>query len=92
MISFTCVAMLLPRLIVLVCLARFASAQPVLPADEVESLQVIASSLGKRDWNFSVDPCSGLSGWATQNPVKGFENALTCDCTFANNTICHVVS
>ncbi|KAK4398290.1 protein trichome birefringence-like 41 [Sesamum angolense] len=92
MISFTCVAMLLPRLIVLVCLARFASAQPVLPADEVESLQVIASSLGKRDWNFSVDPCSGLSGWATQNPVKGFENALTCDCTFANNTICHVLA
>ncbi|XP_011082789.1 probable leucine-rich repeat receptor-like serine/threonine-protein kinase At3g14840 [Sesamum indicum] len=84
--------MLVPRLIALVCLVCFAVGQPVLPADEVESLQVIARSLGKRDWNFSVDPCSGLSGWATQNPVKGFENALTCDCTFANNTICHVVS
>ncbi|KAL0399498.1 UNVERIFIED_CONTAM: putative leucine-rich repeat receptor-like serine/threonine-protein kinase [Sesamum radiatum] len=92
MITITCVTMLLPRLIALVCVVRFASGQPVLPADEVESLQVIARSLGKRDWNFSVDPCSGLSGWATQNPVKGFENALTCDCTFANNTICHVVS
>ncbi|KAG8386456.1 hypothetical protein BUALT_Bualt03G0150600 [Buddleja alternifolia] len=80
------------KLLALIWLVGFASGAGVLPDDEVESLQVIARSLGKRDWNFSVDPCSGLSGWVTQNPVKGFENAVTCNCTFANNTVCHIVS
>ncbi|KAG8386455.1 hypothetical protein BUALT_Bualt03G0150500 [Buddleja alternifolia] len=80
------------KLLAWIWLVGFASGAGVLPDDEVESLQVIARSLGKRDWNFSVDPCSGLSGWVTQNPVKGFENAVTCNCTFANNTVCHIVS
>ncbi|KAL3849317.1 hypothetical protein ACJIZ3_011199 [Penstemon smallii] len=62
-----------------------------LPADEVASLRVIARTLGKTDWNFNVDPCSGLSGWANPNATKGLENAVTCNCTFVNNTVCHVV-
>ncbi|CAA0808445.1 Probable leucine-rich repeat receptor-like serine/threonine-protein kinase [Striga hermonthica] len=77
---------------IFICFVGFVSGQPILPPDEVESLRVVANVMGKSDWNFSVDPCSGLSGWVTQNPVKGFENALTCDCTFENNTVCHVVS
>ncbi|KAG8386457.1 hypothetical protein BUALT_Bualt03G0150700 [Buddleja alternifolia] len=84
--------MFFPRLLALICLVGFASGTGVLPDDEVESLRVIARSMGKRDWNFDVDPCSGLSGWVTQNPDKGFENAVTCNCTFANNTVCHIVS
>ncbi|KAL6570544.1 hypothetical protein OROGR_000094 [Orobanche gracilis] len=84
--------MFFSRILALICLLGFVSGQPLLPADEVESLKVIARTLGKSDWNFSVDPCSGLSGWVTQNPVKGNENALTCVCTFENNTVCHVVS
>ncbi|KAI9186159.1 hypothetical protein LWI28_014274 [Acer negundo] len=63
-----------------------------LPNDEVEALREIAKTIGKRDWNFSVDPCSGKWGWATLNPVKGSENAVTCNCSFANATLCHVVS
>ncbi|KAL8512184.1 hypothetical protein ACS0TY_018585 [Phlomoides rotata] len=70
----------------------YGAAAAVLPPDELKSLEVIGRSMGKMDWNFSVDPCSGLSGWATQNPVKGNENNLTCDCTFLNDTICHVIS
>ncbi|KAK4285841.1 hypothetical protein QN277_002481 [Acacia crassicarpa] len=31
--------------------------------EEVEALRDIGKRLGKKDWNFSVDPCSGLSGW-----------------------------
>ncbi|KAK2986541.1 hypothetical protein RJ640_004291 [Escallonia rubra] len=76
----------------LVCLATLASAATLLPDDEVRALQQIAKTLGKTDWNFSVDPCSGQSNWATLNPVKGSENAVTCNCTFNNNTVCHVVS
>ncbi|KAL8031976.1 hypothetical protein ABFX02_13G063500 [Erythranthe guttata] len=85
--------MFFPRFLGLICLLGFASGAALLPADEVVSLQVVAKSLGKTDWNFSVDPCSGLSGWVTLNPaIKEFENTLTCDCTFDNNTVCHVVS
>ncbi|XP_034678455.1 probable leucine-rich repeat receptor-like serine/threonine-protein kinase At3g14840 isoform X4 [Vitis riparia] len=62
----------------------------LLPTNEVEALQEIAKTLGKTDWNFSADPCGGEWGWATKNPVKGSENAVTCSCT--NDTVCHVVS
>ncbi|KAH6780854.1 Leucine-rich repeat transmembrane protein kinase [Perilla frutescens var. hirtella] len=84
--------MLFSRLIALIWFVGFASGAALLPPAEVLSLQAIARRLGKGDWDFSVDPCTGLSGWATQNPVKGYENAVTCDCSFDNNTTCHVVS
>ena len=58
----------------------------------VQALKDIASTLGKRNWNFSADPCSGKEGWADQNPDKGFENAVTCNCAYAGGTVCHVVS
>ncbi|XP_052177866.1 probable leucine-rich repeat receptor-like serine/threonine-protein kinase At3g14840 isoform X2 [Diospyros lotus] len=63
-----------------------------LAADEVEVLKQIGKTLGKEDWDFSVDPCGGEKGWATLNPSKGFENAVTCDCSFSDNTVCHVTS
>ncbi|XP_042028154.1 probable leucine-rich repeat receptor-like serine/threonine-protein kinase At3g14840 isoform X2 [Salvia splendens] len=90
------------RFIALIWFVSLVSAATILPPDEVcclclwilavESLRVIARRLGKGDWDFGVDPCSGSSGWATRNPVKGRENAVTCDCTFDNSTTCHVTS
>ncbi|PON69844.1 Leucine-rich repeat Transmembrane protein kinase [Parasponia andersonii] len=68
----------------------FAAAQ--LPKTEVQGLRDIAKTLGKRDWNFSVDPCSVQYGWVTPNPVKGSENAVSCNCSFSNATVCHVTS
>ncbi|XVE63320.1 hypothetical protein DITRI_Ditri07aG0010600 [Diplodiscus trichospermus] len=73
------------------CLTNFGFGAK-LPDYEVQYLNDIAKTLGKRDWNFSVDPCSGKEGWTTPNPVKGFENAVTCNCSFSNGTVCHVVS
>ncbi|KAL9322271.1 hypothetical protein ACSQ67_010324 [Phaseolus vulgaris] len=61
-----------------------------IPEDEVKVMKEIAETLGKKDWDFSVDPCSGQRNWSVE--VKGFENAVTCNCHFANATICHVVS
>ena len=52
----------------------------------VQALKDIAHTLGKKDWNFSVDPCSGEEGWA-EIPE---ENAVTCNCSFSNGTVCHV--
>nr|AMM43084.1 LRR-RLK [Vernicia montana] len=74
------------------CLTAFSFEAAQLPNDEVEALRDIAKILGKRDWNFSVDPCSGELGWADLNPVEGQENAVKCNCSFSNDTICHVVS
>uniref|UniRef100_A0A6N2LKA2 Leucine-rich repeat-containing N-terminal plant-type domain-containing protein n=1 Tax=Salix viminalis TaxID=40686 RepID=A0A6N2LKA2_SALVM len=66
-------------------LAACALGAAVLPADE-------AKTLGKADWNFSADPCSGQWGWANPSAVEGSENAVSCNCTFSNGTICHVTS
>ncbi|XP_010246509.1 PREDICTED: probable leucine-rich repeat receptor-like serine/threonine-protein kinase At3g14840 [Nelumbo nucifera] len=73
------------------CLLTLASGA-TLVKDEVNALRQIAKTLGKTNWDFSVDPCSGLSGWTTANPEKGFENAVYCNCSFSNNTLCHVTS
>ncbi|XP_052177871.1 probable leucine-rich repeat receptor-like serine/threonine-protein kinase At3g14840 [Diospyros lotus] len=86
--------MILPRVLALlicavsICLPAFAS-QANLTAREVEALKQIGKTLGK-NWDFSVDPCSGEKGWATQNPLKGFENKVTCNCSSSNT--CHVIS
>ncbi|PIA30447.1 hypothetical protein AQUCO_05500015v1 [Aquilegia coerulea] len=58
----------------------------------VEALKEIANTLGKINWNFSVDPCSITSGWIDFTAPEGAENAVRCECSYANNTICHVVS
>ncbi|KAJ6967327.1 leucine-rich repeat receptor-like serine/threonine-protein kinase [Populus alba x Populus x berolinensis] len=74
------------------CLATFASGASRLPDDEVEALRDMAKTIGKTNWNFSADPCGGLWGWTDPNPVKGSENAVSCDCSFSNGTICHVLA
>ncbi|XP_073155718.1 probable leucine-rich repeat receptor-like serine/threonine-protein kinase At3g14840 [Henckelia pumila] len=85
--------MLILRFLAFIGIFVLASeAAAVLPTDEVESLRLIGGTLGKTDWNFGVDPCSGESGWRTPNPSRGAENALNCTCTYENNTVCHVVS
>lgn len=58
----------------------------------VEALQDIASTLGKKDWDFSVDPCSEKSNWTSPVQVKGSENAVTCNCSYVNGTVCHVTN
>ncbi|KAF3794525.1 putative LRR receptor-like serine/threonine-protein kinase [Nymphaea thermarum] len=57
----------------------------------IAALQVIGSKLGKRDWNFSVDPCSGSGGWISPGLDPSVNN-VTCDCSDSNGTICHIVS
>ncbi|XP_043810758.1 probable leucine-rich repeat receptor-like serine/threonine-protein kinase At3g14840 isoform X3 [Manihot esculenta] len=74
------------------CLTASAFGATRLPDDEVEALRDIGNTLGKKDWNFNVDPCSGESGWADSIQVKGSENAVTCTCSFPNSSVCHVTS
>ncbi|GKV45296.1 hypothetical protein SLEP1_g52401 [Rubroshorea leprosula] len=72
--------MLFPRLLlgplIVFFLANFVFAS-VLPDDELRALREIAKTLGKTNWDFSIDPCSGESGWVT--PTEGLlENSVTC--------------
>ncbi|KAF6173362.1 hypothetical protein GIB67_027057 [Kingdonia uniflora] len=67
------------------CLLSTTGGATLVP-DEVDALKEIGKSLGKTDWNFSVDPCSGEQGWATTK-LDNFENNVTCNCSA---TVCHV--
>jgi len=58
----------------------------------VKALKEIGSMIGKKDWDFGVDPCSGKGSWNASDDRKGFQSSVMCDCSFNNNTSCHVVS
>ncbi|KAK9269064.1 hypothetical protein L1049_000832 [Liquidambar formosana] len=89
--------MLLPRLLLATfiastCFPTFAFGAALLPNDEVEALREIEKSLGTAVGNLSTNPCNGQWGLGMQNLVKGVQNGVTCDCSFTNNTLCHVIS
>jgi hypothetical protein len=58
----------------------------------VEALREVAAQVGKKDWDFSVDPCSNESSWLT--PMSDlrplYNNSLICHCSYPAG-VCHVV-
>ncbi|XP_062169065.1 probable leucine-rich repeat receptor-like serine/threonine-protein kinase At3g14840 isoform X2 [Alnus glutinosa] len=74
---------LVPILILLASTLSFSFAAARLPDSEVEALHDIAKSLGKTDWNFSVDPCTE---W-----LPLIDNNITCSTGCSNGTECHVL-
>ncbi|KAI9114726.1 hypothetical protein K1719_014424 [Acacia pycnantha] len=68
------------------------AATPKLSINEVRALKEIGKKLGKKEWDFGVDPCSGKGKWNVTDERKGFANSLICDCSFNLNSSCHVVS
>ncbi|XLU27394.1 hypothetical protein S245_063460 [Arachis hypogaea] len=71
--------------------SSFVSAA-TLQQQEVQVLKEIGNTLGKKDWDFSVDPCSGERNWVSPASTPSLKNyAVTCDCSFSNNNLCHVV-
>lgn len=58
----------------------------------MRALREIGKRLGKKDWDFGKEPCSGEGNWKVKETRKGFESSVTCDCSFDNNATCHVVS
>lgn len=59
----------------------------------VEALKEIATQLGKQDWNFSIDPCSNDTNWATPKSANLplYNNTVICNCSYPDG-YCHVVS
>ncbi|XP_070664343.1 probable leucine-rich repeat receptor-like serine/threonine-protein kinase At3g14840 isoform X2 [Malus domestica] len=86
---------LLPHsLFFVACFVTFAFGAARLPNDEVQILKDIAKTLGKTDWDFSgdADPCSGQLPWADPSAPKGLENAISCNCSYENSTVCYITS
>ncbi|XVF18536.1 hypothetical protein REPUB_Repub11eG0030700 [Reevesia pubescens] len=71
------------------CLTTFTLGA-TLANNEVEALKSIANTLGKTNWNFDIDPCSRDRSWESEESGS-YANNVTCDCSFNNNTTCHVV-
>nr|POF24176.1 putative leucine-rich repeat receptor-like serine/threonine-protein kinase [Quercus suber] len=62
----------------------------------LRALGEIADQLGKRGWNFKVDPCtSNDQSWTTtqvnSNQPFYYNNTLICDCNLTKDGVCHVV-
>ncbi|KAJ7014551.1 hypothetical protein NC653_003997 [Populus alba x Populus x berolinensis] len=69
---------------------------PLLPQDEVQILQTISNKLKNNNWT-TIDRTSCSSAqWKLyiSDPPKNdrIQSNVTCDCTFENNTVCHVIS
>ncbi|XP_023730748.1 probable LRR receptor-like serine/threonine-protein kinase At1g07650 isoform X2 [Lactuca sativa] len=65
-----------------------------LPQYEVNALREIADQLGKRDWDFSLNPCHGNQNWSTpiiNTEMPVYNNSINCNCSFPGN-VCHVES
>ncbi|GMY37744.1 probable leucine-rich repeat receptor-like serine/threonine-protein kinase At3g14840, partial [Fagus crenata] len=63
-----------------------------LPDDEVKALGEIAAQVGKKGWNFKIDPCINESSWATPKSSSRplYNNSLICNCSYPHGA-CHVV-
>ncbi|KAG4177188.1 hypothetical protein ERO13_A11G288400v2 [Gossypium hirsutum] len=76
--------------IFIVCCLTTLTNGATLPNDEVEALRSIGKTLGKTDWNFDINPCDQGDTWLNQS-TRYYDNNVTCDCSFNNNTTCHVI-
>nr|GMD06756.1 probable LRR receptor-like serine/threonine-protein kinase At1g07650 isoform X4 [Ipomoea batatas] len=62
-----------------------------LPDSERNALSEIADQLGKKGWNFSLNPCDGDPSWNTppQDAWPIYQNSVLCNCTYSDG-FCHV--
>ncbi|RDX74253.1 putative leucine-rich repeat receptor-like serine/threonine-protein kinase, partial [Mucuna pruriens] len=72
-----------------ICFVWLAFGATTLPPNEVQELQGIAKTLGKKNWDFNVDPCSWENA-THANDAFGVEDKVTCNCKVPNDNFCHV--
>ncbi|XP_020203672.1 probable LRR receptor-like serine/threonine-protein kinase At1g53430 [Cajanus cajan] len=77
------------------CFQHFGSnAQPI-PQEEVKLLGAISEKLENVNWKVTERSCNGGGGFDNRKISRDQDQIIrnvTCDCTFNNNTICHVTS
>ncbi|KAL2331306.1 hypothetical protein Fmac_018887 [Flemingia macrophylla] len=74
------------------CFTSLAYGANTTQPEEVEALKDIGNTLGKKDWDTDVDPCSGESPWVVPSTTKGENVTVTCNCSITGDNFCHVVS
>ncbi|XP_022879645.1 probable LRR receptor-like serine/threonine-protein kinase At1g07650 isoform X3 [Olea europaea var. sylvestris] len=64
-----------------------------LPDEEKNALREIADQLGKKDWDFNLNPCDNNSNWNTpkREDIQWYTNSIICNCNFPGG-VCHVKS
>ncbi|XP_022877328.1 probable LRR receptor-like serine/threonine-protein kinase At1g53440 [Olea europaea var. sylvestris] len=66
------------------------SVAQLLPEEEVQVLQTISSRLQNKHWNPTRRSCSEGTGFNVTIWGDDVYSNVTCDCSFVNNTVCHV--
>ncbi|XP_045801007.1 probable leucine-rich repeat receptor-like serine/threonine-protein kinase At3g14840 isoform X2 [Trifolium pratense] len=83
-------------LIVIWFISLTAFAATTIDPNEKNALKDIAKSLGKKDWNFDIDPCSNKSNWVmpmAETPIlRIIVSIVSCNCFIPGDNFCHVVS
>ncbi|XP_017436751.1 probable LRR receptor-like serine/threonine-protein kinase RFK1 isoform X1 [Vigna angularis] len=77
--------------IALSCFQLLTVSASKLPQEEVDALKEIASAMGSAYWKFDADSCIIEMVGLTQEPPAESERSIGCDCSFEDNTVCHVV-
>ncbi|XP_068640939.1 probable LRR receptor-like serine/threonine-protein kinase At1g53430 isoform X2 [Aristolochia californica] len=76
--------------VVFLCVGLLRTEGQKLPVAEEAVLRAIGNKLGKRDWDFDINPCNGTAPWVTEKQGN-YENNVTCDCSYEKSTVCHVI-
>jgi hypothetical protein len=62
----------------------------------VEALKELGEQLGKKDWNFGIDPCIKDTSWLTPLPSNSgeqfplYNNSVVCNCSKPEDGVCHI--
>ncbi|KAK1375422.1 putative LRR receptor-like serine/threonine-protein kinase [Heracleum sosnowskyi] len=64
----------------------------LLPPEEVQTLEEIAMKLNIKHWDVKRNSCSGGGGLSVVFNIPQAISNVTCDCTFSNNSVCHVTN
>ncbi|KAL3737140.1 hypothetical protein ACJRO7_025978 [Eucalyptus globulus] len=74
----------------MICSAVFEGDARLLPQDEVDTLKTIATKMRNKYWNVIETSCNDGIGLNVTTLPSGMTSIVSCDCTFINNTVCHV--
>nr|XP_007149533.1 hypothetical protein PHAVU_005G078200g [Phaseolus vulgaris]ESW21527.1 hypothetical protein PHAVU_005G078200g [Phaseolus vulgaris] len=73
--------------LLLLCFTSLAFGENTTHPEEVKALKDIGNTLGNKNWDTNIDPCSNQPPWTVSKDIN-----VTCNCSIPTDTFCHVVS
>ncbi|KAF8006485.1 hypothetical protein BT93_K0703 [Corymbia citriodora subsp. variegata] len=77
--------------LVVICCGVFEGDAQLLPQDEVDTLNTIATKMQNKYWNVSETSCSEGTG-LNVTMASGIISNVTCNCSFNDGAVCHVTN